>query len=711
MSQTDDADSAPSGSFRLGEWTVEPSLNRISRGADSVQLEPRLMDLLVFLARHPGEVLSQQAIIDGVWAEEYVGEGVLRRAVASLREALGDDAMEPTHIETISKRGYRLIAEVSRLEPESAAPVEPRAEGFRPRWTHALAVAIAAVIALLVVLPPEGIWQRIRDQEADTRTPPRIVVLPFENLGPPEDEYFADGMTEELISRLAAVSDLHVISRTSAMHYKGSDRKLADIGEELGVEYVLEGSVRWDRSEEVRDRVRITPQLIRVADDTLLLSERYDRVIEDIFEVQSDIAQQVIAKLEVTLLEPERKAVEAMPTDNMDAYNAYLRGLSLAFSQDSKELERSIEMFERAVELDPNFALAFAYLSAQHSSVHNRWFDRSPERAARAKRAADRALEIDPSLPFAHGVLGWYYDRCERDFERAMEEYSIALKGAPNDSRVNAAIGFLYQRLGRWREAATALERGVQLDPQNFQYLQNLADTYSGLREHQRAANLVDRAVALAPDRVGPYLVKADIYWRWFGPSQQTRQVLEEMPDRTPDIEWYWAQQEYGERNYREALEWLGRYPRPVYRDGRQPKSLFECNCYLKLKETEQARERCEAARVYLEKALEENPDEPLIHDALGWTYALLGRKQEAIREVERAVQLASAPGRPRLLEDLAATYARVGKPDLALDNLDHVLSIPGGLTVALLETHPAWDPLRDHPRFQEILERYAEKE
>jgi TolB-like protein/DNA-binding winged helix-turn-helix (wHTH) protein len=271
--------------FRLGDWLVEPLLNRLTRGDESVHLEPRAMDLLVFLAQHPGEVLSRETLIDGVWAEQFVGEAVLRQTIAALRDALGDDAREPTFIETIPKRGYRLIAAVAEVEPPVEQETGRPAARF-PGLRRVVWVAVGAALLLAVIVAL--LWH---GRQAPPAGPKRIVVLPFENLGPPEDEYFADGMTEEIISRLAAVSDLHVISRTSAMYFKGTAKKLSEIGDELGVDYALEGTVRWDRSGDGEGRVRITPQLIQVDGDRHLWSERYDEVIEDIFELQSDIAQ------------------------------------------------------------------------------------------------------------------------------------------------------------------------------------------------------------------------------------------------------------------------------------------------------------------------------------------------------------------------------------------------------------------------------------
>jgi DNA-binding winged helix-turn-helix (wHTH) protein/TolB-like protein len=398
MSQTAESDNESDGPYHLGEWLVEPSLNRLTRGDKSVHLEPRAMDLLVFLSHHPDDVLSHETLIDGVWAEQFVGEGVLRQTIAALRDALGDDAKDPTFIETIPKRGYRLIADVAEVKPEQPPPVKKQDEGFRPRWSHVLTIAIAVVIALLVVLPPEGIWQRITNQgpsEPGSRL--RIVVLPFENLGPPEDEFFAGGITDEITSRLVGIRELGVIGRASARLYKHTDKEIEQIGSELGADYILVGTVRWQDLGEGRSQIRVTPQLIKVVDGTHLWAHIYDEELSDIFAVQSNIARLVIETLELTLQEPQRRALETPPTENLEAYNAYLRGLEHRYvGAGPEERQLAIAMFERAVELDPGFALGYAALSYAHSSAFWSRFDLDPERMVLATRAAVRALELDP---------------------------------------------------------------------------------------------------------------------------------------------------------------------------------------------------------------------------------------------------------------------------------------------------------------------------
>jgi serine/threonine-protein kinase len=717
MPRADNAEAETAVAFRLGEWTVEPSLNRLTRGENSVQLEPKAMDVLVFLARHPGEVLPREAIIDAVWAEDFVGEGVLRRAITVLREALGDDAKNPSYIETISKRGYRLIAEVARADPGSAAPAKPRGEGFRPRWIHALAVAVAVIIGLLVVLPPEGIWQRLRDQEpAAPEARPRIVVLPFENLGPPEDEYFADGMTDEIISRLTTASGLEVIWSTSAMYYKGSTASIDEIARELGVEYVLEGAVRWSRTGGHEGRVRITPKLIAVADGRHIWSDLLERDIGDIFTIQGDIARQVIDQLEVTLLEAEGRALEVRPTENMEAYEAYLRGIRYEGTLDPQEAELAITMFERAVSIDPDFALSWALLA--QSLIGRYWTTAGPSEdlCARAKAAIERALDLDPDLPEASRALGSYYGgRCNRDFERALEALQPAAKTQPNNAALMSQISLWHRLQGRWQEALVEAQRAVELDPKSYVTLRILGATYVSLRRYGDAVEIYNRAISLAPDRMGAYSHKWYALYRLHGPSRQSREILEAFPRMSRIAALRWVQQEIGERKYEAALERMVGLPDVLFERAFTfvPTALMQCECYARLGDRARAREACESSRRLLERTLVERPDDPGVHAALGRTYALLGREQEAVQEGKRAVELLpvaeDALFGPDQVEDLARIFTYVGEVDAALDRIDYLLSIPSYFSAAQLRLEPYWDPLRDHPRFAEILEKYGE--
>ncbi|UCE21898.1 MAG: protein kinase, partial [Candidatus Aminicenantes bacterium] len=313
------------------------------------------------------------------------------------------------------------------------------------RWRFIAALLLVGVVAWFV-------FQYIRNLEPGLPSPERpvLVVLPFRNLGPPEDEYFADGITEEIMGRLAAIHGLNVISRTSALQYKNTEKLIKTIGEELNVDYVLEGTVSWEKTLEGSGRVRVTPQLVRVSDDTQIWTQRYDQDFEDIFSVQSEIAEQVARQLDLTLLEPERRALFARPTDNLEAYDQYLRASEVESSAllhyDIREMEQAIEMYERAIELDPNFTLAYIALSKVESYMYVSGMDHTEERLARSKDAVDRALALEPDLPEAQEALAFYFYRGFLDYERATEILESIRRARPNYKL--SLLGYIQRRQG-----------------------------------------------------------------------------------------------------------------------------------------------------------------------------------------------------------------------------------------------------------------------
>jgi serine/threonine protein kinase len=326
------------------------------------------------------------------------------------------------------------VTELRRQLQSAAAPNrDGKTSGpSRPGWMQTVVAVVAVVLAALAV------WKflpRGSNDGSDERTGSvKLVVLPFENLGAPEDEYFADGITDEITSKLAVLPGLAVISRTSARKYKNTDKGLPEIGQELGVEYVLEGTIRWDKRGE-SEKVRITPQLISVSDDFHLWAENYEREIEEIFAVQADIASKIANALDITLLASERRTLEARPTENLDAYRAYLRGVDYIWYGDEREenVRIGIQLLERAVNLDPDFALSYAVLAEAHAFMYHYGYDRSEERLSQAKAAVDKALDLQPELPEAHLALARYYYNGYRDYDRAQEELTIAERGLPND--------------------------------------------------------------------------------------------------------------------------------------------------------------------------------------------------------------------------------------------------------------------------------------
>jgi len=617
--------------------------------------------------------------------------------------------------------GLQKEVESGEVPVSSATAAVPLASsGGSRKW-----LAILALVAAIAVVGGLVWWMggESEPETTETATSPAevgrqmMVVLPFENLGAAEDEYFAAGMTEEITTRLAAVSGLGVISRNSAMRYAGTDKTIQRIGEELGVQYVLEGTVRWARTDD-GSRVRISPQLIQVADDTNLWADTYDRVIDDVFEVQSDIAAEVIRQLGVTLLEPEQATVETQHTENMEAYQAYLRGLDqtghLTYSEADRMTE--IEMFERAVELDPEFAEAWAELSMAHSGLMNLGMDKSPERLALAKEAVDRALELDPDLPVAHLALAYYYYWGLRDYEPALEALAIAERSMPDDQQVLIANFAIRRRQGRLDESLDYVQRAFELSPLEDDLPREIGVIHMMNRDAEKALASFDESIALAPDQQAAYMFKMLSHWSR-GDVASARQDFDRMP-QTPGVflTYYQVGQDAMERNWDQALVHLDESPADLIEapDVWTPLDLLRGELYLQLGDEEKSRRAYESALEIVERQLAVNPQDARLHSSLGLIYAGMGMKQEAILEGREAVRLyppeKDALHGPTHVEDLARIYTMVGEYDQALEQIDRFLSLPNWTTAEWIDIDPRYDALRRHPRYQEVLGKHRAK-
>jgi len=551
---------------------------------------------------------------------------------------------------------------------------------------------------------------------------PILVVLPLENLGPPEDAYFAAGMTEEITSRLASVSDLGVISRTSATQYDRTGKTVSQIREDLGVSHVLEGTVRWARSVEDDSRVRVTLQLIQAADDTHLWADSFDRVIDDVFEVQSDIAQVVLRKLDVRLLDPERQAMERQATDNLEAYDFFLKGIDYLDRSDElqqrQDNEIAVQMLERAVELDPDFAAAHARLSLAHGSMYRTFWDRSDHRMELTRQAADRALELDSNLPDGHLAMG-YYHRELFELEDAAKEFEAVLQKQPNNGLALAMLGGAQRSLARWDEALMSYERASELLPRQGSLSCALGGIHLALRNYQQADDNHRRAGSLAPDRPCPQFCQAWIYMAWDEGTERVRSFLENLPanvelEADPPILYPWVFADMVDGLYLEALERLaeGEFEALQFWFYYIPKAQLKAQVYGLMGRPASERAQYDAAREMMEARVREKPRDARFHSALGIAYAGLGRTEEAIREGKLAVDMISVDKDmwlgPFRKKDLAHIYTLVGDYDSALKEIEFLLANPTYYSTPLIRMDPTWAPLRDHPRFQALMEKYG---
>jgi TolB-like protein/Flp pilus assembly protein TadD len=536
-----------------------------------------------------------------------------------------------------------------------------------------------------------------------------IAVLPLENLSDEkENAYFADGIQDELLSNLSKIKDLKVISRTSVMQYKsGITRNLKEIAQQLGVSNVVEGSVRRSGS-----HVRVSVQLIDAQTDRHIWVQNYDRTLADSLALQGELATEIAAGVGATLSPQEKARVEAKPTNNPAAYDAYLRGRAFAGGSpyDKSNVERTIQSYQEAVKLDPSFALAWAYLSCAQSGSYWEGHDPSPARLAAAKDAADRARALDPNLAETHLALGYYRYYGQRDFTAALAEFEQAEQGLPNNVDVIKAIAFIHRRLGHWGEAIAGLRRAIELDPRDINAYHGLAVTYSALRRFPEDLAMVDRMLAWEPAYEPALFVKARALWAT-GDLQAVEPLL-----ANPGISLFdRGVQALFQRRYAAAIEIFSSAVATVtkgYKPSDEEKFLIGLS-QQRAGDVAAARATYQKAvqdfRRELEKVAPGSPAEAWLHAALGLAHAGLGEAAPAIAEGQKAMAMdpssKNALDGPLEEENMADIYALLGDADHAIPILKRLLQIPYGfaITPALLRLDPVWDQIRNDPRFQEL--------
>jgi serine/threonine-protein kinase len=579
-----------------------------------------------------------------------------------------------------------------------------------------LAVPInrAAYLVLGSLLVLATAWLVTRHQLRPTATSGarRLVVLPFENLGDSSRQYFANGVTEAITTQLTGLAGLSVIPRSTAFRYKGTQKTLTEIGRELGVSYVLEGTVQWEESKGGAPRVRVSPELIRVSDTTSVWAHGYDAVMASVFQVYSDVAQEVARALEVALNDPERRALAVRPTANTEAYDLYLRAKDYRNRGISAEVfHLATPMLERAVALDSGFALAWGELSEDLALSHWLYINRTDETLARARFAAERALALQPELPEAHRAMGNYYYRT-RDYPRALTEFAIVQRSQPNSVDLASAVGYVERRQGRWEEAVASLRRSAELDPGSSQRYFDLGETFAVMRRYSEAIPTLQHGVEIAPDEPDSYAMLADAFLQQSGDLAQAQAVLRRALSRMPAsrLNGGFLPSAYAvasDDTLRRAFEALS--PAEF---GSDTAGCFFFRAELRrlAKEPAPAGPLYDSARVYFEKKVRQMPDDYGFHARLGLAYARLGRFGEAIREGQKAVELLP-PARDAYFGvdnviNLGTIYAIAGKSGKAVEQIASALAVPSTLSVATLRVNPVWDPIRGDPGFRKMVGR-----
>jgi TolB-like protein/DNA-binding winged helix-turn-helix (wHTH) protein/Flp pilus assembly protein TadD len=479
--------------FTVGEWTVEPQLDRISRGGQRVDLQPQVMDLLVFLAQHAGQVVSSAELMTNLWEGRVVTSSSVYVGVNQLREALGDDANTPRYIKTITKRGYRLVAKVRH--PQSPVPdqgkITDRAVGFSWQWGASFLAIL--VVSLFVLLGNRESSQPDPDSAGATAAP-SVAVLPFADLSPAQDQgWFADGVAEEILKRLAQIPDLKVSGRSSSFTFREPEADLRNIGQVLGVTHLLEGSVRKNG-----DMLRVTAQLVKANDGFNVWSESYDTSQDQIFEIHDDVAQGVAQALQAEVV-----GISTGVTTDPEAYALYLKGRFLENLDGRENRFKAFTAYQKALFRDPDYAPALVGIARQYT-YRGPFYDLPREQQyALTMDALGNALAKDPNLAEAWSLLSWVRIKYEWNWDGAAEALEKAMQLAPNDSDILGAAATLAWCLGQVEKEILLREKKVEADPLKLSSWVGLGLMYIRINRPLKAQHALQRVREENPDYPG----------------------------------------------------------------------------------------------------------------------------------------------------------------------------------------------------------------
>jgi TolB-like protein/predicted Zn-dependent protease len=613
-----------------------------------------------------------------------------------------------------------VIAWAFELTPEGIKRTDdvnlPAGQASKNRtWIYVVAVGLAFSIGLFFI----GRYTAHRS-EASKLSTKSIAVLPFASLSEDKSNaYFAEGIQDEILARLSKIADLKVISRTSTLQYQSKPGNLSEIGKQLGVAHVLEGSVQ-----KVGDQVRVSVQLINARNDSHVWADTYDRKLTDIFGVESEIAKSIAESLRATLTGGEEQALAVKPTSNPEAYDAYLRGLA-AEGQSLHSvyaMEEAVRFYEQAVKLDPAFALAWSRLSRADFDLYSSPNDPTDARRDAAKRALDMAQKLQPSAPETLLALAYYQFLVLHDYELAKTTFRQVGKMLSGSGEVPAALAWIARRQGHWDETIAYYEQALVLDPRNAELLVQAAGNYTDLRKFDAALKLCDRALDIQPNDSGLMAFKAGIY-QGQGNLEEAAKLLPDVSAENPSLFVFGGKvtQLRLERKLSEAVRLLQTRVTQYHFGAELEKGAF--TVFLAVaqhvaRDSAGAKITAEQARKILEPLCRDQPDNDFAATCLSQAYAVLGDKNSALKEAERAIALkpsaqygASSPG---LNENLALVRTIIGEHTGAVSILAPLLDVPYSsssslygtpITPALLKLDPTWDPLREDSAFRKLYE------
>src|SRR5437667_649529 len=602
---------------------------------------------------------------------------------------------------------FDITAQGIRATPDTAAPMTRRRRNI-----------IMLIVTGVIVSAIAGFFLLPRISSA-RKIDKSIAVLPFENLSDEkENAYFADGIQDDVLTNLSKIADLKVISRTSVMQYKGAAKNVREIGKALGVSNILEGSVRRSGN-----KVRVNVQLIDANSDQHIWANDYDRDLTDVFAIQSDLAHEIANALQAKLSDTEKALMERKPTENGEAYLAFVQAHDLQCAvEDFGKLKQSEQLYARAVELDPKFALALARYSQLESWIFH-IYDPTRERRQKARALAEQALQLQPDLPEAHLALGFSYYYGDNNYDAAQKEFEIARRGLPNESEVYLALGAIQRRQGKWAESTANLEKSASLNPKDSWPLQNLANNYQVLRNFDAANKTIDRGLNMTPDGVGLWETKSKLAIAEqgdFSVADKALAAAQSVP-MTNQEKLRIAGSRAGafvlERKYQEGLREAESLPDDLFHEFQQhlsDKYYLIGFARKALQDQAGAQAAFLKAKEILDLQIKQSPDSPDMHIQLAKVLAHLGEKDAALAEAQRATELLpeskDAFGGPEIAAGVAEVYAILGKNDRAIEIVSGLVSRPSGVTVQGLKVNPIWDPLRNDPRFQALLDKYGGK-
>jgi TolB-like protein/Tfp pilus assembly protein PilF len=592
-------------------------------------------------------------------------------------------------------------------------------------------VLAAALLSSLALAMGFGIWSLSRQLAPESASPEAtalavlpeksIAVLPLENLTEDKGNAFlADGVQDDIRTALAKVADLKVINRTSVNTYAaGTRRNLREIAQTLGVAFILEGSVRQSG-----EKVRISVQLTDARSGAPAWEKSYERDLADVFAIQSDVVQQILSRLQATVSPKEKTAIDERPTKDLIAYGLYVRAKALVATislnaQINEKLREAVSLLDQAIARDPDFFLAYCQLAAAHNYLYFFGLDHTPARLALADGALKTIIRLRPDAGEAHLARADFLYRCYLDYEKARAELDIAKRTLPNNSDIFELTGYIDRRQGLWNESARSLQRAIALDPRNFFILQQIALSYQEFQQFRAMAAALDRALILIPHDLDTQVTRAlvDLEWRADPrPLRETiRTILSANPATAPDLAAQWFYLALCERDAAAITEALAAIPDSgTALDLNFPRSFCEGMAARARGDEATAHAAFLAAHAELERTVSEQPGYGPALCVLGLIDAALGRKDEALREGRRAIELLpitkdSIDG-AELMKYVGVIYAWCGEKDLAIKQVAATLKIPNTLSYGNLKLHPYWDSLRGDPRFEKIITDLAPK-